>query len=327
MEKTTVKSPANIAFIKYWGKKDKDLRLPLNNSISMNLSGAFSLTTVEFSPDFKRDEIEMVGEEIGEKEKERIIEHLDRVRKMARVDFKARVKTKNNFPKGTGIASSASGFSALSLAASRAAGLKLSLKEVSVLARLGSGSACRSVPDGFVEWEKGNSNSSSYAYSLYPPGYWNLADLVILVSAQAKKVGSTEGHSMIKSSPFTQVRIDTVGQRLKKIKKALREKDFTLLGETIEAEALNMHAVMMTSQPPLFYWSPKTLELMLAIRAWREEGLEGYFTLDAGPTVHLICQKKDVRKMKKELSSIKGLLGVIVNYPSLGARVVKDHLF
>ena len=293
MKKTTVKSLANIALIKYWGKKDEALRLPLNNSISVNLSGAFSLTTVEFSPQLRKDRIEMVGEEIGEKEKERIIEHLDRVREMAKIEFRARVKTKNNFPKGAGVASSASGFSALSLAAARAAGLKLSSKEVSILARLGSGSACRSVPDGFVEWKKGSSSSSSYAYSLYPPGYWDLVDLVVLVSAQVKKVSSTKGHSVVKSSPFAQARTKGVSQRLRKIKKALKEKDFTLLGETIEEEALNMHAVMMTSSPSLLYWSPKTLELMLAIRNWREEGLESYFTLDAGPTVHLICQKKE----------------------------------
>jgi len=327
MKKTTVKSPANIAFIKYWGKKDEALRLPLNNSISLNLSGVYSLTTVEFSPQFKKDRIKMVGENIEEKEEARIIEHLDRVRKMAKIGFSARVKTKNNFPKGTGIASSASGFSALSLAAAKAAGLNLSLKEVSILARLGSGSACRSVPDGFVEWEKGNSSSSSYAYSLYSPDYWDVVDLVVLVSEQSKKISSTKGHSMVKSSPFTQARIKGVNQRLRKIKKALKEKDFTLLGETIEEEALNMHAVMMTSIPSLIYWSPKTLELMLAIKDWRQEGLEIYFTLDAGPTVHLICQKKDIKKIKQKLSSIKDLLGVIVNYPSLGARTVKNHLF
>jgi diphosphomevalonate decarboxylase len=148
--KATAKAPANIAFVKYWGKKDSSIRLPLNSSVSMNLDNVFTITTVEFSPYLAKDKIEIVGEKLSGEGIKRVVSHLDRIRKLAKIKQKARVKTKNNFPKGSGIASSASGFAALTLAATKAAGLDLSEKELSILARLGSGSACRSIPEAPV---------------------------------------------------------------------------------------------------------------------------------------------------------------------------------
>ncbi len=325
--KATAKSPANIAFIKYWGKKDPKIRVPLNSSISMNLSNIYTVTTVEFSPSFERDEVDIVNGEFSEKEKQRIIEHIDRIRKKAGVQYKVKVLTKNNFPKGTGIASSASGFSALTVAGAKAAGLNLSTKGLSILARLGSGSACRSIPDGFVEWQAGNSHETSLAYSLYSASYWEICDLVVIISKKEKKIASTKGHSMAQESPFLMLRVDAVEKRIKQIKKALKNKDFSLLGGGIEAEALNMHAVMMTSNPPIIYWLPKTLEVMLAVQKWRGEDLEGYFTIDAGPIVHIICQKKDANKFKERLTKISGIKDVIVNEPAEGARLVNQHLF
>lgn len=327
MKKATGKAPANIAFIKYWGKKDPNLRLPLNSSISMNLSNVFTLTTVEFLSELDEDEIEMERERIVGKEAGRIITHLNRVRKLAGIKFKARAKTKNNFPKGTGIASSASGFAALTLAATLAAGLDLSEKELSVLARLGSGSACRSIPDGFVEWIKGSSHKTSYAHSLYPPDYWQLVDVIAVVTKKGKKVSSTEGHGRAKSSLFSAARVRAMETKVRLLKKALKEKNFTKLGEIIEEETLNMHAVMMTSKPSIIYWLPKTIQLMLAIRLWRQQGLESYFTIDAGATVHIICLKKDVGRVKEKVFRIKGIDRLIVNYPAPGVKLIKDHLF
>lgn len=327
MKKATAKAPANIAFIKYWGKKDPVLRLPFNSSISMNLSDVFTITTVEFLSTLAGDQIEMGGEKTVGKEAERIITHLDRVRKQAGLNLKAKVITKNNFPKGAGIASSASGLAALTLAATKAAGLTLTEKDLSILARLGSGSACRSIPDGFVEWKKGHSSKTSYAYCLYPPNYWNLVDIIAVVTKAEKKVSSTKGHTQAKTSPFLKTRIKGMATKVKRIKRALQNKDFTLLGETIEAEALNMHAVMMTSQPPILYWLPKTMEIMLAVQQWRWEGTESYFTIDAGATVHIIAQQKDLNRVKKKLSGIRGIERIIVNHPDVGARLLKAHLF
>lgn len=325
--KASAKAPANIAFIKYWGKKDEKLRLPLNSSISMNLDKIFSLTTVEFLPKFTEDEIQMAGKKIDGKEEKRITEFLDRVRGLAGINLKAKVVSENNFPKSAGIASSASGFAALSLAATKAAGLDLTEKDLSILARLGSGSACRSIPDGFVEWRKGYSNETSYAHSLYPSNYWDVVDVIAIVAKTEKKVPSTEGHSRAESSPFLRARVLTMGKKIRETKKALEDKDFTKLGIIVEEESISMHAVTMTSQPPIFYWLPKTIEIMLAVQRWRGEELESYFTLDAGPTVHVLCLSKNKDKVARKLKKLGGIKEIIINKPAQGARLVNKHLF
>jgi diphosphomevalonate decarboxylase len=318
----TAKAPANIAFIKYWGKKDEKLRLPMNNSISMNLSEVYTTTSVEFSKNLKSDTLKIDGKFPEDKEKERVVKHLNLIRSLAKTDLKARVESRNNFPKGTGLASSASGFAALTLAASGAAGLNLSEKELSIIARLGSGSACRSLPDGFAEWKAGDSSETSYAYSLYPPNYWDICDVIAIVGEASKKVSSTEGHVLAESSPFFRARISGMPKKVNEIKKALKEKDFTRFGEILEEEAVNMHAVMMTSKPALYYWLPETLITIISIIKWRDEGLESYFTIDAGPNVHVICQAKYAPRIKRRLVKLNGVKRVVINKPSTGARLI-----
>ena len=325
--KTTAKAPANIAFIKYWGRKNEKLRLPANNSISMNLSNVFTITTVDSPEDLKQDEIEMVGETLDKKEKERIVAHLDRIRTFAKINTFFKVKTRNNFPKGTGIASSASGFAALTLAVTVAVGLKLNQKQLSILARQGSGSACRSIPDGFVEWKAGNSSETSYAYSLYLPDWWNLRDIIVIVGEASKKISSSEGHVLTESSPFYRQRILDMNSKIQEIKEIFKKKDFRKFGQILEKEAVNMHAVMMTSSPPLFYWSPETLKIILAVQNWREEGLLVYFTIDAGPNVHLICLGKEEKRMVEQLKKINKDFKLIINKPARGAHLLKAHLF
>lgn len=327
MKKVTAIAPANIAFIKYWGKKDEKLRLPMNSSVSMNLSNIFTKTTVEFLPNITRDEIIFLGEEVIEKEKERVIKHLERIRKRSRIKTKARVVTKNNFPKATGLASSAAGFAALTLAGTVAAGLKLSKKELSILARLGSGSACRSIPNGFVEWKKGASSATSYAHALFPPEYWNIRDIVVIVGRKKKEVSSTEGHRLAPTSPFFKTRISSTEPKVKTIKRLIRERRFAGFGELIEKETINMHTIMMTSSPPIFYWSPKTLEIMKAIWEWRQKGLKVYFTIDAGPNLHLICQRKDEKRVMARIKKIRGIKKIVSNQPDKGAHLVDTHLF
>lgn len=175
--KATAVAPSNIAFIKYWGTKDDVLRLPKNGSISMNLSNLLTTTTVEFNPDFYQD-IVTVDNEQKVIEGNRVIKHLDRIRSLAKIDYKAKVVSNNNFPSSKGLSASASGFAALTVAGAAAAGLKLSEEELSILARQGSGSACRSIPDGFVEWLDGDTSETSYSVSLYKPDYWDIVDIV-----------------------------------------------------------------------------------------------------------------------------------------------------
>lgn len=315
-------APANIALIKYWGKKNARLRLPANNSISINLSGISTVTEVEFVGGLKEDHITIDREVVIGVEKSRIIAHLDRIRQMAGIHLQAMVESKNNFPKGTGLASSASGFAALTLAASFSAGLSLSEKDLSILARLGSGSACRSIPSGIVEWKTGNSNRSSYAYSLFPADYWDIRDVIAIVGSEVKKVSSTQGHASVESSPLYKERIRGIPQKIGKLKEAIRNRDFSEFGEIVEAEALSMHAVMMTSKPALIYWLPTTMRVMHQIINWRLSGLESYFTIDAGPNVHVLCLAKDALKLKRHLAAIDGVKNVIVNRPTNGAALL-----
>jgi diphosphomevalonate decarboxylase len=325
--KQTAVAPSNIAFIKYWGKIDEKLRIPSNDSISMNLSGATTTTTVEFSPLFAKDTIEFIGGEFHKKEIDRIVDHLDRIRARAKTHNRARVVTKNSFPKGTGIASSASGFAALTVAGAGAAGLALSEKERSVLARLGSGSACRSVPDGFVRWNRGTSSEQSYAHSLFAHTYWDVRDILIVVDQKEKTVSSAEGMKSVKTSPFWEFRQKEIEKRAQNIIKALEDKNFPVFGQIVEEDCLSMHAVMMTQSPSLYYWNTGTRMCLDNIKKWQRGGLSVYFTIDAGPNVHCICEAKDERRVLDNIHRVSAVQSVLVNHPAAGAHTVEAHLF
>jgi diphosphomevalonate decarboxylase len=228
--------------------------------------------------------------------------------------------TKNSFPASAGIASSASGFAALTVAAAAALGLTLSEKELTSLARLGSGSACRSIPDGFVKWD------GSFAHSLYPPEYWDIRDVLVIVQHSHKHVSSATGHIGATTSPDFGKRLETVSGRIARIEEALRTKNFQLFGEVTEEDCLDMHHVMQTQVPPLFYWNTTTRRIMDAVTGWRKGGLPVYFTIDAGPNVHLICEGKNEKNVMKVLQSRiwlrQRIQEIIVNKPSKGARIV-----
>lgn len=324
--KTTAQAPSNIAFTKYWGKKGNPaLKLPENASISMNLSGLTTVTTVEFDSKLKTDEVVINGE--TEESPERVSTHLDIIRKMAGIKTYAKVASKNNFPMGTGLSSSASAFAALSLAGSKAAGQNLNEKELSILARQGSGSACRSIPDGFVEWLDGDTNESSYAVSLHKADYWDIRDVVAIVSSEVKKISSTKGQESAVSSPFYAERLNGMRSKNQDLKKALSVKDFKTFGEIVESDALELHAIMLTSRPALIYWTTGTLKIMKLVSEWRSKGLQVYFTINTGQDIHLIVQKKDVKKLEGKLKAIKDIKTIIVNQPAQGAHLIKSHLF
>lgn len=324
--KASAVAPSNIAFIKYWGKKDEVLRLPENGSISMNLSNLLTTTTVEFDEFLQDDSVTLNGKKES-LENNRAIKHIDRIRKLAKIKTKVKIVTENNFPTGTGLSSSASGFAALTVAGASAAGLRLSEKELSILARQGSGSACRSIPDGFVEWLDGDTSESSYAASLYKPDYWDIVDIVAVVNVGPKDIATSEGMKKASSSPFFQLRRSHMQQKIKKIKKLMKEKDFPAFGELVEEEALELHAIMLTSHPSLIYWLPGTVRMMRQVKKWRSEGLQVYFTVNTGQDIHLLCEKKDMKKVVSLVSKIEGVQKTIVNYPSEGAHLIEKHLF
>jgi diphosphomevalonate decarboxylase len=318
----TAQSHPNIAFIKYWGNWDESLRLPANSSLSMNLDGLSTVTTVTFDSDRPGDTFELNGEEQTGSSLRRVSHLLDHIRQMAQISRRARVSSANNFPTGAGIASSAAAFAALALAGSRSAGLELSEAQLSRLARLGSGSASRSIPGGFVEWQAGMNDLDSYAFSIAPASHWDLVDCIAVISTGHKRVGSTEGHAAAPTSPLQAARLADAQSRLDLCRRAVLERDFAVFAEVVERDSTIMHAVMMTSRPPLFYWLPASLDLMLRIPAWRAEGLACCFTLDAGPNVHILCPQACAAEIQTRLSAFPGVRQVLTARPGGPARLI-----
>ena len=340
--KATCRAGSNIAFIKYWGVADgvEDVNIPLNNSISMTLADAHTTTTVAWddSACLPEDTVVIDGVQLEGAPAERVVAHLDRLRALAGVSDRARVVSNNNFPMASGIASSASGFAALTVAGAAALGLRLDATRLSAVARQGSGSASRSLFGGFVEWERGwgreKSESSSLldsrsvAHQIHDEEYWALRDVIAIVSTGAKRVSSSGGHRLAATSPFNAARTACVGAWLETVRRAIAARDFSLLGPVLEADALAMHAVMMTSAPSLLYWQPGTLEVLQAVRAWREdEGVPVYFTIDAGPNVHLMCEADAAAEVERRVGALPAVQRVLTSGPGTGPQLLDGHLF
>jgi diphosphomevalonate decarboxylase len=318
----TAQSSPNIAFIKYWGNRDSGLRLPVNGSISMNLDGLFTRTSVNFIQALAADKLVINQHEVAGPGLDRVSSILDIVRQAAGFQMKAEVFSENNFPTGAGIASSAAAFAALALASTHAAGLDWSEPAISRLARLGSGSASRSIPAGFVEWKMGMDDQDSYAFSIAPADHWDLADCIAVVNSGPKATGSTEGHALAPSSPLQNARVADTPRRLEICRQAILERNFEALASVIEHDSDIMHAVMMTSRPALFYWKPATLAVMEAVREWRTRGIPAAYTIDAGPNVHVICTRAASNQVAKLLRKIPGVGSVLIAKSGPAARLI-----
>jgi diphosphomevalonate decarboxylase len=314
----------NIAFVKYWGNREDALRLPSNGSISMNLDGLETYSTVEFSESLRADELVINKVSSKGAALARVSKLLDEVRQMAGIRIFAKVDSVNNFPTGTGIASSASAFAALALAASTACGLSLEEAALSRLARHSSGSACRSIPGGFVEWTKGTGDEDSYAISIAAPEHWELVDCIAIISTKPKTIGSTEGHTLAGTSPLQSARVSDAPRRLDICRNAILQRDFEALAEIVEMESTLMHAVMMTSNPPLFYWEPASLAVMECVREARGKGLPACTTIDAGANVHVITTKAAADEAAKLVGSIPGVREVRKAGVGGPAKIVKE---
>jgi diphosphomevalonate decarboxylase len=334
LKRATAIAPANIAFVKYWGIRDVEHTLPYNASISMNLDTCLTTTTVTFDSSLEQDEVTLtlyrdIARRAGGRPLERVVTHLDRLRALAGVNWRARVESSNNFPSDAGIASSAAAFAALTLAGVAALDLKLDERQLSILTRRsGSGSACRSIPTGYVEWHVPDGaydplgwDRESYAASLAPPDHWALADVVAVVDTGAKKIGSAENHRLVTTSAYFPARLAELPARLDAVRAAILARDLAALGEAVEADAVSMHAVCMTSRPPSFYWNAGTMSVIHAVRDWRTDGLQSYFTIDAGPNVHVICAADDRAEVERRLQELPGVLFTIGNFVGSGARI------
>lgn len=327
MPKTTVRAGSNIAFIKYWGVDDASINLPQTSSISMTLADAHTTTTVVWLDDLDADVITIDGRTLAGEANARLVRHLDRIRSLAHVRAHATVVSNNNFPMASGIASSASGFAALTVAACAAIDLSLDATQLSALARRGSGSASRSLFGGFVQWDRGHDDTSSVARMLFGPEYWDLRDVVAVVSSAEKSVSSEGGHRLATTSPLNRARVEHIATLLPVVQDAIAHRDLDALGQASEWDALAMHAVMQTGSPSLLYWLPATVQIMHAVRAWRDEGLSAYFTIDAGPNVHILCEAVDADAVSARLAQLPEVSQVIVSRPGPAPEFCDDHLF
>jgi diphosphomevalonate decarboxylase len=255
----------------------------------------------------------------------RVIQQLDIVREQAGISDRAEVASASDFPTGAGLASSASAFAALTLAASAAARLDLPPAVLSRLARRGSGSASRSIFGGFVEWRAGDDDGSSYAEPIAGREHWPLVDLIAIITTDPKEVGSTEGHQLAETSPFQAGRIAAAPLRLEACRRALIERDFDLLAEVVEHDCHVMHAVMQTSSPPLLYWTPASVEVMRSVRDWRAGGQRVGYTLDAGPNVHCLCPVDFSAEIAERLRNVPGVTGVLAAGPGEAARLLSQQ--
>lgn len=288
-------APSNIALCKYWGKRDKELNLPVNPSLSISLGHLGTHT--QLSPiSFPVDEVWLNGNKLRSDTifAQKISNFIDLFRQDLNVRFK--VDTRNNIPTAAGLASSASGFAALTLALNEAFDLQLERPALSMLARLGSGSACRSVYSGFVEWHMGHRedglDSHAHPIDISWPGF---AVGLIKVDESTKSVGSRSGmQHTIDTSHLYQAWPAQANADLSKIHAALAKKDFTALGSTAEHNSLSMHATMISSWPPLLYWQPRSVAVMQEVWLMRKQGIEIYSTLDAGPNVKLLFLASDL---------------------------------
>jgi diphosphomevalonate decarboxylase len=324
--KRSFRASPDVALIKYWGKKDPVLRLPENNSISMVLKGLDAFTTVEFRDDLTKDVIEIDGMQ-SERETTRVVEHLDLFRKIAGLSAYAKVQSKNNFPKATGLSSSGSGFAALTYAAAASLGLEFSEKELSIIARHASGTACRCVCGGFVEWESGNSSESSYSQTIYPADHWDLRDIVVILSRETKSVSSTEGHDLAGTSSFFAVRQGHIENKLRQIKKIIAQRDFTPFGELVEAEALEFHSILFTSHPGIVAWYPGTIQVMHEVFRLRKEGIEAYFTINTGFNVHVLTSPENEKIVRERMEALSLVQETLIAMPGEKPDEINNHLF
>lgn len=326
MKKSTVEASTDVALVKYWGKKNDHLRLPENGSLSIVLKGLDTVTTVEFSEELTTDQITIQGER-NQTEVSRVSAQLDRLRAIAGRHHYAHVESINRFPKGTGLSSSGSGFAALTYAAARALELDLSQRELSILARFASGTACRCICGGFVEWKDGNTSDESYSETVFPANYWQLNDVVAVVDEGMKRVSSTEGHKSAQSSIFFGVRKQYISEKIQRVKLAIENRDFSQFGELVEAEALEFHSILLTSHPPLVAWYPGTVQTIQEVQNLRREGIEAYFTINTGFNVHVLTLPNFVDKVEQRLKLLPLVKKTLIASVGRAPTELNDHLF
>ncbi len=307
MRATAIAHP-NVALIKYWGKSDTELNLPATGSLSITLGGLHTRTSVVFDEGMQQDSLLLDGKPDTAADI-RMVRCLNELRKHAGTAQFARIESGNDFPTGAGLASSASGFAALTVAAAAALKLELPDQELARIARLGSGSAPRSLFAGAVLLDIASEPGETICSTVSEPEDWPLEVVVAVTSVERKSVSSTSGmESSRNASPYFDGWVSSHPEDLQAGLECIAEKDFQRLAELAEHNCLKMHALAMSTRPPLLYWSPATLACMQAVTEMRSQGVPVFFTVDAGPQVKAVCLPEAADKVRDTLQRIPGVV-------------------
>jgi diphosphomevalonate decarboxylase len=321
MQATAIAHP-NIALVKYWGKSDVGQNLPAVGSLSITLDGLTTTTKVEFQPGLPADRFVFAGREMPAMAS-RVSACLDDIRRRTGSTLRAVVESDNDFPTAAGLASSASGFAALVVAADAALGASLSRNELAEIARCASGSAARSIFGGFVELSLVESGRATETNQLLEPEAWPLKVAVAVTETAPKSIGSTRGmvHTE-RTSPFYPAWVASSPADLAEARTAVERRDFKALAEVSESSCLKMHGVMLSARPGLVYWNGATVECMRAVRKLRAGGIPVFFTIDAGPQVKAVCLPEAYPKVDEALADVKGVRRILASGLGPGAEVV-----
>lgn len=318
----TAVAGANIALIKYWGKRDRVLNLPTTGSLSITLDALQTQTRVCHDPQLSEDVLVINGQSA---DAGRVSACLNWLRQAAQDPRPIRVDSHNNFPTAAGLASSASAFAALVVAADQLLGLHASASQLSAWARQGSGSAARSICGGFAVWAHGQRDDGrdSVASPLLAPEAWPLQVLIAVVDEGPKAVASTAGmlHTQA-SSPLYQAWVEDQSASLRAATQAVQAQDFEALASATEASTLGMHATAMAARPGVLYWQAPTVACVHAIRGLRQRGVAVFFTIDAGPQVKAICLPEHADEVAATLAAVSGVRQVLRSGLGAGARVM-----
>lgn len=306
-------APSNIAFLKYWGKKDAKNQIPAGPSFSMTLEKCRSQTkAVVLNPSADEHVVELNGQMLIRSSQLKLFKHLDRLKDLfPKQKNYLGLSSQNLFPTGAGIASSASGYAALTVAGiaafERVTSLEdlfsrgWSLDRLADLARLGSGSACRSLHGGYIVWDT-QPDHQQLIYQTHQHDQWDLADTVVLVSKQEKQTPSSVAHQAAWGSPFFRPRLAGLHERMHQMVAAVENKDLSALGPLLETDANEMHAIIHTGVPSVGYITDQSIEVMIWVRSMRQQKmLNAYYTIDAGANIHLICELEQQRLLAQML--------------------------
>lgn len=322
--KITAQAHTNIALVKYWGKKNSELIIPYTDSLSLTLDEFYTTTSVQFSDTLTQDVFMIDKKQVVGPGYEKLQNFMALVRTKAKINSFAEVLSTNHVPISAGLASSASAYAALAGAASKAAGLPTDSISLSRLARRGSGSATRSIYGGLAKWQKGYDDVTSYAVPIQENVDFGLEMMAIMIETKPKKISSRAGmQTVVETSPYYSSWTEVVSHDMVAMQQAIVKKDINLIGKIAQTNAMRMHALTLSAQPNFMYFTAETLDAMNLIDDLRSQGLNCYYTLDAGPNVKVIYDQKDRSQLYHHLANQFGSDNIVVAHPGPGIKFLK----